>query len=87
MLIWASVHDFVVPLKAHHVLSQDSLQRTFFLFFFAEEPRYADPFAGAHPSFQQRLAELSSLENETIRWERSRKFKKKMKPENGVKET
>ncbi len=54
---------------------------------FSEEPRYPDPFAGAPLAFQQRLADLSSLENETIRWERTRRFKKKNKAEGGCKDT
>lgn len=33
---------------------------------------YPDPFSGASPSFQQRLIDLSTQENETIRWERMR---------------
>ncbi len=48
---------------------------------FVGEPRYPDPLAGAPLSFQQRLADLSSLENETIRWERTRRFRKKGKAE------
>ncbi|XP_041357170.1 uncharacterized protein LOC121374232 isoform X6 [Gigantopelta aegis] len=43
------------------------------------EPRYSDPLTGAPASFQQRLIELSSLESETIRWERTKKIKKKSK--------
>lgn len=42
-----------------------------------EEPRYSDPIVGASPSFQQRVAELASLEAETLRWEKARKVKKK----------
>lgn len=44
---------------------------------FLAEPKYADPIAGSPPSFQSRLAELASLEAETVRWERLRKLKKK----------
>ena len=47
--------------------------------FVDEIPRYSDPIPGAPPSFQQRIAELSSLEQETIRYEKTRKFKKKVK--------
>ncbi|XP_062568570.1 uncharacterized protein LOC134230747 [Saccostrea cucullata] len=43
------------------------------------DPRYADPVVGAPASFQQRLMELSALEGETIRYERSKKVKKKVK--------
>ncbi|XP_048758003.1 uncharacterized protein LOC125668209 [Ostrea edulis] len=43
------------------------------------EPRYIDPVIGAPASFQQRLMELSALEAETIRYERSKKVKKKFK--------
>ncbi|XP_074642819.1 uncharacterized protein LOC141900023 [Tubulanus polymorphus] len=45
------------------------------------EPRYPDPLSGASASFQQRLAELAALESETIRWERTRKLKKRSKQE------
>ncbi|GFO23087.1 hypothetical protein PoB_004959200 [Plakobranchus ocellatus] len=41
------------------------------------EPKYPDPIVGATASFQQRLMELASLEAETIRWERTKKVKKK----------
>ncbi|XP_013408051.1 uncharacterized protein LOC106172021 [Lingula anatina] len=44
------------------------------------EPKYPDPMVGATTaSFQTRIAELNALEVETIRWEKSRKFKKKPK--------
>lgn len=43
------------------------------------EPRYTDPVIGAPPSFQQRLMELSALESETIRYEKSKKVKKKVR--------
>ena len=43
----------------------------------SSEPKYADPIVGSSPSFQSRLAELASLEAETVRWERMRKLKKK----------
>ncbi|KAI0223095.1 hypothetical protein LSAT2_025671 [Lamellibrachia satsuma] len=43
------------------------------------EPRYPDPFIGAPHGFQQRIAELASLEAETIRKEKSNKAKKKAK--------
>ncbi|XP_067677902.1 uncharacterized protein [Haliotis asinina] len=43
------------------------------------EPKYTDPVSGASPSFQQRLMELSALEAETVRWERTKKIKKKSK--------
>lgn len=46
---------------------------------FAVEPRYTDPVIGAQPSFQQRLMELSALESETIRYEKSKKVKKKVR--------
>ena len=34
---------------------------------------------GAPPSFNTRVAEIASLESETLRWERSKKSKKKNK--------
>lgn len=43
------------------------------------EPKYTDPLVGAPASFQQRLMELSALEAETVRYERSKKVKKKVK--------
>ena len=43
------------------------------------DPRYTDPVVGAPPSFQQRLMELSALESETIRYEKSKKVKKKVR--------
>lgn len=43
------------------------------------DPRYTDPIVGAPASFQQRLMELSALEAETIRYERNKKVKKKLK--------
>ncbi|GFR72486.1 hypothetical protein ElyMa_000380600 [Elysia marginata] len=45
------------------------------------EPKYPDPIHGATASFQQRLMELAALEAETIRWERTKKVKKKPKPD------
>ena len=44
---------------------------------FSVEPKYSDPLSGASPSFQQRLMELAALEAETVRWERTKKVKKK----------
>ncbi|ESP05243.1 hypothetical protein LOTGIDRAFT_227898 [Lottia gigantea] len=43
------------------------------------EPKYTDPAIGATNSFQQRLIDLSALEADTVRWERSKKVKKKPK--------
>ncbi|KAK7501067.1 hypothetical protein BaRGS_00007552 [Batillaria attramentaria] len=43
------------------------------------EPKYSDPLVGAPPTFQQRLMELAALEAETVRWERTKKVKKKPK--------
>ncbi|KAL8625708.1 hypothetical protein ACOMHN_043983 [Nucella lapillus] len=43
------------------------------------EPKYSDPLTGASPTFQQRLMELAALESETVRWERTKKIKKKPK--------
>ena len=43
----------------------------------AVEPKYSDPLSGATPSFQQRLMELAALEAETVRWERTKRVKKK----------
>lgn len=43
------------------------------------DPKYTDPLIGAPASFQQRLMELSALEAETVRYERSKKVKKKVK--------
>ncbi|XP_050402949.1 uncharacterized protein LOC126819117 isoform X1 [Patella vulgata] len=43
------------------------------------EPKYTDPAIAAPASFQQRLIDLSALEAETVRWERSKKVKKKSK--------
>ncbi|KAK6188778.1 hypothetical protein SNE40_004888 [Patella caerulea] len=43
------------------------------------EPKYTDPAMAAPASFQQRLIDLSALEAETVRWERSKKVKKKSK--------
>lgn len=47
--------------------------------YFSVDPRYTDPVVGAPPSFQQRLMELSALESETIRYEKSKKVKKKVR--------
>lgn len=44
---------------------------------FPVEPKYHDPLQGAPPSFQQRIAEINQLEQETIRYERSKRYKKK----------
>ena len=46
---------------------------------FSVEPKYSDPLSGATPTFQQRLMELAALEAETVRWERTKKVKKKPK--------
>ena len=50
-----------------------------FVIFISVEPKYTDPVIGATASFQQRLMELSALEAETIRYERNKKVKKKVK--------
>lgn len=42
-----------------------------------EEPKYTDPMLGAPASFQQRIIELGALEGDTVRWERTKKLKKK----------
>ncbi|XP_060566392.1 homeobox protein 4-like isoform X2 [Ruditapes philippinarum] len=42
-----------------------------------EDPKYTDPMIGAPASFQQRLIELGALEGDTVRWERSKRLKKK----------
>ncbi|KAK3609921.1 hypothetical protein CHS0354_036689 [Potamilus streckersoni] len=42
-----------------------------------EDAKYSDPLAGATPQFLQRVQELQALEGETIRWERTKKLKKK----------
>ncbi|XP_032228154.2 uncharacterized protein LOC5504020 isoform X2 [Nematostella vectensis] len=39
--------------------------------------KYSDPLAGAGPGFQARIAEMAQLEVETIKYEKSRKVKKK----------
>lgn len=41
------------------------------------EPHYADPMVNCPLSFHQRVAELILLESDTIRWEKSKKTKKK----------
>lgn len=41
------------------------------------EPKYTDPMIGAPASFQQRIIELGALEGDTVRWERSKRLKKK----------
>ncbi|XP_071965399.1 uncharacterized protein [Antedon mediterranea] len=47
----------------------------------AKPPKYvySDAVSGATPAFQQRISELTTLENETLRYERTRKLKKKTK--------
>ncbi|XP_054773026.2 uncharacterized protein LOC129281061 isoform X6 [Lytechinus pictus] len=45
--------------------------------------QFHDPVAGATPDFTQRLAELTSLESDTIRYERTKKAKKKAKQDSG----
>ena len=64
-----------MTLQCHHVSSCVSGH------VFTVEPKYADPLSGAPPTFQQRIAEINALEQETIRTERARKFKKKTKSE------
>ncbi|XP_003727680.1 uncharacterized protein LOC577341 isoform X2 [Strongylocentrotus purpuratus] len=44
---------------------------------------FHDPASGATPDFNQRLAELTSLESDTIRYERTKKAKKKTKQDSG----
>lgn len=41
------------------------------------EPKYSDPLIGAPASYQQRLIELGALEGDTVRWERTKRLKKK----------
>ena len=40
---------------------------------------FADPLVGGSHSFQQRLNELTQLETDTVKYERSRKLKRKPK--------
>ncbi|KAL4237074.1 hypothetical protein ACF0H5_005458 [Mactra antiquata] len=42
-----------------------------------EDPKYTDPLMGAPASFQQRIIELGALEGDTVRWERTKRLKKK----------
>ncbi|XP_052776678.1 putative uncharacterized protein DDB_G0282133 isoform X5 [Mya arenaria] len=42
-----------------------------------EDPKYTDPMLGAPASFQQRIIELGALEGDTVRWERTKRLKKK----------
>ncbi|ELU00697.1 hypothetical protein CAPTEDRAFT_224194 [Capitella teleta] len=44
-----------------------------------EEPKYADPLINAPPSLNQRVSEMASLEADSLRWEKARKFKRKSK--------
>ena len=39
--------------------------------------KYPDPMAGASPSFQARITEMAQLEVETIRFEKTKKTRKK----------
>lgn len=41
------------------------------------DPKYTDPVVGASSSLLARLSELATLEAETVRYERTRKVKKK----------
>ncbi|XP_038057660.1 uncharacterized protein LOC119729189 isoform X3 [Patiria miniata] len=43
---------------------------------------FVDPVPSASPSFQQRLSELAALESDTIRYERTKRIKKRSKQEN-----
>ncbi|KAJ8305462.1 hypothetical protein KUTeg_016007 [Tegillarca granosa] len=43
------------------------------------DPKYIDPIVGSQASFQQRIMELSALESETIRYEKTKRLKKKVK--------
>ncbi|XP_064606772.1 uncharacterized protein LOC135471455 isoform X2 [Liolophura sinensis] len=54
---------------SHQVASKSSAN--------GQDQKYGDPFVGAPPQYQQRLAELSTLEADTVRYERTRKLKKK----------
>ena len=47
------------------------------LHYFSAEPKYSDPLIGAPASYQQRLIELGALEGDTVRWERTKRLKKK----------
>lgn len=51
----------------------------FLLSYFVAEPKYIDPIVGSQASFQQRVMELSALESETIRYEKTKRLKKKVK--------
>ena len=64
-----------------YLLCQITLNTCFFINFdiFSGEPKYHDPACGAPPSFSQRIAEIGALESDTVRWERARKLKKKIK--------
>jgi hypothetical protein len=39
--------------------------------------KYPDPLSGAPPALQARMAEMAQLEQETIKYEKSKKVKKK----------
>jgi hypothetical protein len=43
----------------------------------ADEPQYNDPMINSFASFQQRIGELVLLEAQTVRWEKTKKAKKK----------
>ncbi|XP_071494766.1 uncharacterized protein [Diadema antillarum] len=45
--------------------------------------QFQDPALGAASDFQQRLAELTALETDTVRYERTKKAKKKAKQDSG----
>ncbi|XP_071487947.1 uncharacterized protein [Diadema antillarum] len=45
--------------------------------------QFQDPAFGAASDFQQRLAELTALETDTVRYERTKKAKKKAKQDSG----
>ncbi|XP_022090952.1 uncharacterized protein LOC110979449 isoform X2 [Acanthaster planci] len=43
--------------------------------------QFVDPVPSASPSFQQRLSEIAALESDTIRYERTKRIKKRSKQE------
>ena len=50
-------------------------------FSFTEDPRYPDPYPGGPSAFQQRLNEIAGSEHETVRWERNKKLKRRLRQE------
>ena len=71
--------NIVVSFSKYYIIKFNFV---FSVYFLDGRYPYIDPVHSASPSFQQRLTELAALESDTIRYERTKRIKKRSKQEN-----